>query len=68
VGLLDFYHKKGRGERDATERAEFARLKAHFEPGGVPVPNLTAMPQPAPVTARAASRTEHPGQLSFTIG
>ncbi len=66
--LLDFYRKKGRSERDATDRAEFARLKARFEPGGVPVPDLTTMPPPAPATARAASRTEHPGQLSFAIG
>jgi len=68
VDLLDFYRKKGRSERDATDRAEFARLKARFEPGGVPVPDLTTMPPPAPATTRAASRTEHPRQLSFAIG
>ena len=68
VDLLDFYRRKDRSERDAAERAEFARLKARFEPGGVPVSNLTPTPPPLPASARAASRTEHPGQLSFAIG
>lgn len=69
VDLLDFYRKKGRAERDNAERAEFARLKARFEPGEVPPsgsPNMAPLP---PATTRIARpRSEHPGQLAFLIG
>jgi hypothetical protein len=34
--LLGFYRQIARGERDAADRAEFARWKARFEPTGVP--------------------------------
>ena len=70
VDLLGFYRKQGRSERDAADRAEFARLKARFEPGAVPVPAPTPTPPPAlvPAIPRTASRTKHPGQLSFAIG
>ncbi len=67
VNLLDFYRRKSRSEQDAADLAEFARLKARFEPGGMPVLGLPPMPPPAPAMARVASRTEHPGQLSLAI-
>ncbi len=69
VDLLDFYRKKGRSEQEATDRAQFARLKARFEPNGIPVPTQPLLPPTPPATARVAARsTDHPAQLSLTIG
>ncbi len=69
VDLLDFYRKKGRNEREAADRAQFAQLKARFEPGGVPIPNPLPLPPTPRATVRVAARsTDHPAQLSLTIG
>ena len=37
IDLLGLYRKVSRAEREATERAEFAELKAKFEPTGMPL-------------------------------
>ncbi len=69
VDLLDFYRKKNRSEQEAADRAQFAQLKARFEPNGVPVPTRPPLPPMPPATARTAARsTDHPAQLSLTIG
>ena len=68
VDLLGLYRRSNRAERDAAERAEFARLKARFEPDGMPAP----LPlHDAPVPLRAMARTARgpaPGQLALAIG
>ena len=68
VDLLGLYRKVGRAERDAAERAEFARLKARFEPDGIPV--LPSQPDGF-TSLRGLSRTARssaPGQLALAIG
>ena len=68
VDLLGFYLRANRAERDAADRAEFARLKARFEPDGMPVPlPLHDVPVPLRANARTA-RSPAPGQLALAIG
>ena len=68
VDLLGFYHRANRAERDAADRAEFARLKARFEPDGMPVPlPLHDVPVPPRAMARTA-RGPAPSQLALAIG
>ena len=63
--LLALYRGRDRAERDAADRAEFARLKARFEPGGAPAP----VPVPStPPVQRPVHRTAAAAQLSFAIG
>lgn len=49
VDLLGLYRKTKRAERQTAERAEFARLKARFEPDGI-MP-MGGLAQPAAVHA-----------------
>ena len=70
VDLLRLYREANRAERDAAERAEFARLKARFEPDGMPVP-LRIHSHDFPVAPRRMARTARgpaPGQLTLAIG
>ncbi len=70
VDLLSLYRRASRAERDATERAEFARLKARFEPDSMPVPlpmRSDDILVPARVMARAP-RGPAPAQLALAIG
>ena len=68
VDLLGFYRRANRAEGDAADRAEFARLKARFEPDGMPVPlPLHDVPVPLRAMARTA-RGPAPGQLALAIG
>ena len=68
TNLLDFYRRTGQAEGEAIERAEFVRLKARFEPDGVPVAVLTPMPPSAPATGRVGRRDAPAQQLAFAIG
>ena len=69
VDLLGFYRTANRHEQDAADRAEFARLKARFEPDGVPVHAQPSTPPPVAATAGrdTRSRADQPRQLSLTI-
>ena len=68
VRLLDFYRERGQADRDAAERAEFARLKARFEPDRM----LAVVPAPTSPPAIPAGRTNRKAapaeQLAFAIG
>lgn len=65
VDLLGLYRGRSRAERHIADQAEFARLKARFEPDGVPaqvvVPSLPAVQRRSQSSTTAA-------QLSFAIG
>lgn len=71
VDLLGLYRKLSRAERDTAERAEFARLKARFEPEG---PTSAIDLSPA-ATMRAIAHAATPGpaamrganQLAFAL-
>lgn len=58
VDLLDFYRKKNRAEQEAADRAQFARLKARFEPNGGALQDSLA--QTAAVRAIAQAETRSP--------
>jgi hypothetical protein len=66
VGLLDLYRGKGRAERDAAERAQYARLKARFEPGGLE--SIEASSTASLKTANHGTSPAAPVQLTFVIG
>ena len=71
VDLLSLYQGTDRAEREAAERAELARLKARFEPDGVPVPMPPHEPdsfKPPSRSMSRASRSSTPGQLDLAIG
>ncbi len=65
VDLLGFYRGRSRAERDVADRAEFTRLKARFEPTGLPA--QVAIPS-APIIGRRSQSSTIAAQLSFTIG
>ena len=68
VRLLDLYRERGQADRDAAERAEFARLKARFEPGDRPVPALATIPPPVPPLGRTGRKPVPVEQLALAIG
>ena len=67
--LLTIYRRKQPGEREAADRADYARLKARFEPTLLPsMPTLTTMPA-ATGTCNINRRPVGPtGQLALAIG
>ena len=71
VKLLDFYRAKNRAEQEAADRAQFARLKARFEPNGATLPDsLTPAAAVHPVAqAETQSRPFVKGasQLAFAL-
>lgn len=69
--LLTIYRRKQGGERDAADRADYARLKARFEPGPMPVMMTPAMPimdATHPNTGRRTVASAPAGQLALAIG
>jgi hypothetical protein len=66
--LLDLYRGRDRADRDAAERAEFARLKARFEPGELLVPASAPIPPPVPPAGRNGRKPAPVAQLAFAIG
>jgi hypothetical protein len=66
VGLVDLYRGKGRAERDAAERAQYARLKARFEPDGLG--SVKAGSTASPKAANHGTSPAAPIQLTFAIG
>jgi hypothetical protein len=68
IDLLGFYRRIGAREREASDRTEFLRLKARFEPsdGAAPsAPTFSAMP---PSNARRLNRSTAATQLALAIG
>ncbi len=71
VDLLDFYRAKNRAEQETADRAQFARLKARFEPDGATLRDSLA--QTAAVRAIAQAGTRSPtsiqgaSQLAFAL-
>ena len=65
VDLLGLYRRRSRTEQDAAERAEFAKLKARFEPDAMPAPVF--IPSLLPVQRRPQTLPATM-QLSFAIG
>ncbi len=67
VDLLGVYRSALRSEREAAERATYARLKAKFEPGSAV--EATALAAPARTPLGATQRdTRPPEQLALAIG
>ena len=66
VGLLDLYRARGQADREAAERAEFARLKARF--GQLPAPALAPVQASVPAASRSGRRPAPVEQLAFAIG
>ncbi len=65
VDLLGLYRGRSRAERDVADRAEFARLKARFEPSGAPAQGVIPG---APTIGRHTQGSTTAAQLSFAIG
>lgn len=68
VRLLDLYRERGQADRDAAERAEFARLKARFEPADMLAPASAPIPPPVPPADRSGRKPAPVAQLAFAIG
>lgn len=69
--LLTIYRRKQGGERNAADRADYARLKARFETGPMPVMMTSPMPimdAAHPNTGRRAVASAPAGQLALAIG
>jgi hypothetical protein len=68
VDLLGFYRRIGAREREASDRAEFLRLKAKFEPSDGAAPGAPTFSATPPSIARRLNCSTDATQLALAIG